>query len=253
MSIPDHRGAISDVRRVSREGSGRFVVLVANSKGGCGKTTLSTGLASQYAGIANQQGLGVTLIDMDPQQSASLWHQSRQKQPQPPPAIQLLKLPVDEQFSSSLLQQTLNTAHEIIIIDSPAGVDRRTLDSLMAVSRVVLVPVLPSPIDIRATTRFLQMLMLAPSYQRRPRRLAVVANRARERTRNYQSLQQFLSSLKIPFLTTLRDTQLYVQAAGDGLGIIDYPQASAQDITAWRTLIEWLEIQRQLTRHLPMF
>lgn len=112
-------------------------------------------------------------------------------------------------------------------------------------------PVLPSPIDIRAATRFMQSVMLSPANRRRPKRLAVIANRARERTRMYGKLELFLHSLKIPFLTTLRDTQLYVRAAGDGCGVLDLHEADQQDRDAWRTIIEWLEIQRHLTRTLP--
>ena len=67
----------------------------------------------------------------------------------------------------------------------------------------------------------------------------------------YGKLELFLHSLKIPFLTTLRDTQLYVRAAGDGCGVLDLQEAEQQDQEAWRTIIEWLEVQRHLTRSLP--
>ncbi len=125
---------------------------------------------------------------------------------------------------------------------------------MLRVAQVVLIPVLPSPIDIRATTRFVQSVMLSPSYRRRPRRLAVIANRARTRTRMYEALRQFLTSLKIPYLVTLRDTQQYVQAMADGLSMLDQagPRTEA-DQRHWRLIGEWLEVQRHLIRSLPGF
>ena len=114
--------------------------------------------------------------------------------------------------------------------------------------------VLPSPIDIRATTRFLQTVMLAPSYRRRPRRLAVIANRSRTRTRMYESLRQFLASLKIPYLVTLRDTQLYVQAMSNGEGVLDAAVSRhLDDQQHWRRIGEWLEVQRHLIQTMPGF
>jgi chromosome partitioning protein len=230
------------VRDRSRE---QFVILVANAKGGCGKTTLSTSLASYYAG----RGRAVTLLDLDPQQSSSQW--LRQRVQSGRDDIQLLSLPLDCRFHAGRLQGPLRESRELLIIDSPAGLDGTALDALLGVSRVVLVPVLPSPIDIRAATRFMQAVMLSPANRRRPKRLAVIANRARERTRMYGKLELFLNSLKIPFLATLRDTQLYVQAAGDGCGLLDLADANDQDRAQWRLVLEWLEIQRHLTRSLP--
>lgn len=223
----------------------RFVVLLANSKGGCGKTTLSTSLASQYAA----RGQHVSLLDLDPQQSASQWHRARRQAGRDD--IQLLSLPVDASFQPARLRAVLRDAGERLIIDSPAGLSGVALDSLLRIARVVMIPVLPSPIDIRAVTRFVQTVMLSETYRRRPQRLAVIANRSRERTRTYGQLERFLNSLKIPFLATLRDTQLYVRAAGDGVGLLDLIEASAEDQQQWRLIIEWLEIQRHLIRSRP--
>ncbi|EKF74759.1 Cobyrinic acid ac-diamide synthase [Alcanivorax hongdengensis A-11-3] len=227
-------------------GSGqRMVILVANSKGGCGKTTIATNLACYYAAL----GRPVTLLDLDPQQSALQWLKLR-----PNDDIHGLSWPNGEPLSLGRLQQRLDHAGELVIIDSPAGLDTHQLDHLLRLSQIVLVPVLPSPIDIRATTRFLQSVMLTPSYRRRPRRLAVIANRARTRTKMYESLRQFLSSLKIPYLVTLRDTQLYVQAMASGEGIMDVAVSrNVEDQRHWRIIGEWLEVQRHLIRALPGF
>ena len=106
----------------------------------------------------------------------------------------------------------------------------------------------------RSTTRFVQTVMLAPSYQRRPRRLAVIANRARTRTLMYEALRQFLSSLKIPYLVTLRDTQQYVQSMSSGASMLDMNDARFQeDRQSWQRIGEWLQVQRHLIRSMPGF
>lgn len=222
----------------------RMVILVANSKGGCGKTTIATNLASYYEALGRQ----VTLLDLDPQHSSSQWLAVRNES-----SIQGISWPKDTPLTLGRLQEQLQQSGEVVIIDSPAGLDSHALDHLLRLSQVVLVPVLPSPIDIRATTRFLQNLMLTPSYRQRPRRVAVIANRARTRTLMYDALQRFLVSLKIPFLITLRDTQNYVQAMGDGHGIMDGALISPQDKSDWRRVGEWLEIQRHLIQAMPGF
>ncbi|WP_232802345.1 ParA family protein [Alloalcanivorax mobilis] len=232
-------------RRVGRHDEQRLVILVSNSKGGCGKTTLATNLAAYFA----HQGQSVTLLDLDPQQSATQWVRLRAD-----PRVESLGWPHDEPVSLGRLREQLGRAQDIVVIDSPAGMDRHTLDHVLRISQVVLVPVLPSPIDIRATTRFVQTVMLAPSYQRRPRRLAVIANRARTRTLMYEALRQFLSSLKIPYLVTLRDTQQYVQSMSSGASMLDMNDARFQeDRQSWQRIGEWLQVQRHLIRSMPGF
>ena len=239
---------VSAARVIPDRARERFVVLVANAKGGCGKTTLSTNLASSYAA----RGQSVSMLDMDPQQSAHQWLRLRQHSGRDD--IHGLCAPIGRDFNPGRLHSAIRDSRDYLVIDSPAGLDGAALDALLRTAQVVLVPVLPSPIDIRAATRFLQAVMLSPAYRRRPRRLAVVANRARERTRTYAQLQAFLRSLKIPFLATLRDTQAYVQATGKGIGITetDTP-ATAVDREHWQRVMEWLEVQRHLVRALPGF
>lgn len=241
----DPTPARSIARRVGRHDEQRLVILVSNSKGGCGKTTLATNLAAYFA----HQGQNVTVLDLDPQQSATQWVRLRADS-----RVEALGWPAEEPVSLGRLRDQLGRAQDIVVIDSPAGMDRHTLDHVLRVSQVLLIPVLPSPIDIRATTRFVQTVMLAPSYQRRPRRLAVIANRARTRTRMYESLRQFLTSLKIPYLVTLRDTQQYVQAMANGESLLDIHGTRFQaDHQSWRRIGEWLEVQRHLIRSMPGF
>ena len=241
-------GIVSSARELATPTGKHFVVLVGNAKGGCGKSTLATNLASQFA----LRGHKVSLLDLDPQQSATVWLQQRRQQGKRD--IHGLHLPLDQNTTFSTLQKMVEQSEEVLIIDPPAGLAGAQLDYLLRLSQVVLVPVLPSPIDIRSATRFLQSVMLTASYRRRPRRLAVIANRARERTLAYGKLRSFLNSLKIPFLVTLRDTQLYVRAAGEGCGVTELDGARAgEDDADWSRIIEWLEIQRHLIRTMPGF
>ena len=245
----DRDGVISRARVVEDRGRDRLVILVANTKGGCGKTTLATNLVSHLA----SRGRSVSLLDLDPQESASVWLRERERtRAEGIGKVQGLRLALDAGTPRGSIQSMVRQSGETLVIDSPAGMPPDILDRVLCACRVVLVPVLPSPIDIRATTRFLQKVMLSPSYQRRPHRLAVVANRARPRTRVYTQLQQFLKTLKIPWLTTLRDTQYYARAAGLGSGVteLDTPRV-AQEVRDWGRIMEWLEIQRQLIRAMP--
>lgn len=231
-------------RRVKRRDERRLVILLANSKGGCGKTTLTTNLAAYFSHI----GQPVTVLDLDPQQSATQWVRLRRD-----PLVEALGWPEDEPVSLGRLQEQLQRAQDVVVVDSPAGMDRHTLDRVLHVAQVVVIPVLPSPIDIRATTRFVQSIMLSPSYRRRPRRLAVIANRARARTRMYGALRQFLATLKIPYLATLRDTQQYVQTMSSGEGLMDFPDARYRDDRDhWRLIGEWVEVQRRLLQAMPL-
>lgn len=242
----EEEGIISPARVRGSAPEQRFIILVANAKGGCGKTTLATNLASLYA----RRGSSVSLLDLDPQQSAGVWLNLRHQTGLDD--IQSLSLPLSGELRRTALAEKLREAGPRVIIDSPAGLDQRTLEPLLAVSQVILVPVLPSPLDIRATTRFLQTLMLTHSYQQQPRRLAVVANRARERTLMFGQLRRFLQSLKIPYLASLRDTQLLTQAASQGKGLVELGQDRAQShLDDWQPIVEWLEVQRQLIRSMP--
>ena len=200
-------------------------ILVVNAKGGCGKTTLSTNFASYFA--TNE--LNTVLVDFDPQQSALEWLKERNKDY------------YYEIQGNSPFENRLRFAADVdrIVLDAPARVEGKQLTDLVRRADIILVPVLPSPIDMRAAAHFIQELLLTGHIEEK--KIAVIANRVRENTLIYQQLNKFLKHLKIPFLASIRDSQNYIHAAEDGLGIFDMPwYLVSHDIDQWKPLVRWI-------------
>ncbi len=206
-------------------------IMVLNAKGGCGKSTISTNLASYFA-VERQQK--VVIVDFDPQGSSMAWLKARGDRE---PLIQ--GLPAWEK------NVRIPKSVDVVILDTPARVQGQELSQLVRRVETIIVPVLPSPIDMRAAADFMKALLLNGKISRKQTRLAVVANRVRENTLIYQSLQAFLKSLKIPFLTSLRDTQNYIRAEDHGIGIFEMPPSQVwQDREQWEPLLRWLRSKR---------
>ena len=207
-------------------------IMVLNPKGGCGKSTLATNLASFYA----SNGEPVHLVDFDVQGSSMDWLAAR---PESAGKIQGV-LADDREF-------LIPHGKGVMIMDAPAGVHGKCLKQYVKRAQTLLIPVLPSPMDMRATAHFIEELLLVGRVSRDKTRIAVVANRVREYTRIYHSLERFLEHLAIPFLTSLRDTQNYIRAAEQGLGIFELaPHEVRHDLEQWQPLLEWLESEASL-------
>lgn len=203
-------------------------IMVLNPKGGCGKTTLATNLASLLA----LQGGKVAMADFDPQGSSIDWLAVR---PAERPTIYHVSL--DEDKDKLLLPLGM----DYVVMDAPAAVHGKDLKRHVKRAQTLLIPVLPSPIDIRAAARFVEELLLVGRVSRQETRIAVVANRVKEHTLIYHTLQRFLNSLDIAFLTTLRDSQNYIRAAERGLGVCELPPAlAAPDVEQWQPILKWL-------------
>lgn len=200
-------------------------ILVVNAKGGCGKTTLSTNLASYFA--TNE--FKTVLVDFDTQESALEWLKERNQDY------------YYEIQGISPFEHRLRFAADVdrVILDAPARVEGKQLTDLVRRSDIILVPVLPSPIDMRAAAHFIKDLLMTGHIEEK--KIAVIANRVRENTLIYQQLEKFLKHLKIPFLASIRDSQNYIHAAEQGLGIFDMPWYQvSQDIQQWQPLIRWI-------------
>lgn len=212
-------------------------ILVLNSKGGCGKTTIATNLASYFAA----QDLPTALLDFDPQGSSIRWLNLR---PQSKPTIYGVHVASNKNNTgvTRSFQMRVPPETERMIIDAPAGVTGNELRDLIGYVDTILLPVLPSSIDIHAVTRFIEELLLFGKVRQKGINVGVIANRARKNTLTYKSLERFLKTLKLPFITTLRDTQNYVHAAERGIGIHEmWDKRTESDKAQWRPLTRWLE------------
>lgn len=213
-------------------------VVILNPKGGCGKTTLAINLASFYAG----RGPVPTIMDCDPQGSTMTWIEKRPPSHAPIHGIAAYKRSMQATRSWQLRVPSETTT---LIVDSPAGISHDDLREVTRDASSILVPVLPSSIDIHAASRCIADLLLVAKIDRRDRKLAVVANRTRQNTKSYEKLMLFLDSLGIPIIAVLRDSQNYVHAAEAGIGICEMPPHRVRkDIEQLEQVTKWLDSWR---------
>lgn len=215
-------------------------IVVLNPKGGCGKTTLATNLASFFA----QRGPPPTLIDCDPHGFCLGW---LEKRPAHRPAIHGV-----QGFGGGPGGDLTFKAHpesRIAIVDLPAAIDSSRLHIYTYLADSLLLPIVPSPVDVYSATRFIAELLLDAQLDRRERRLAIVANRVHSRTRSYQMLMRFLTSLDIPMVAALRESQNYVRAAGEGIGVCELPRyKTTHDLPQIAAVVNWLERRRSVSQ-----
>jgi chromosome partitioning protein len=212
-------------------------ILVVNGKGGCGKTTIATNLAAAYA----RQGHHVVLIDHDAQASSAQWLEQR---PGPLPPIHLVEAHQRTgMYTTRAFQQRLPLDADRLIVDTPSAVGDRELDTLLRGVDVIIVPLLPSSIDIRAGARFISQLLAHRLYRARPIPVAVVANRVKQNTLTHAKLVQFLDCLDVPTIATFRDSSIYTRLADDGSGIFDLEADAgvARELRQWRNLLGWID------------
>jgi chromosome partitioning protein len=211
-------------------------IIVTNPKGGCGKSTIATNIASHYA----RQGKNVRLFDHDAQGSSLAWVRRRDDEVREITGVDASKNS-DHRLTKSW-QLRVPPETDVAIIDSPAGTDITELAALFQQNDSVLIPVLPSPIDIHATAHFIKELLTTGGARKRMIRLAVIANRVRKNTHMYHALERFLFSLNIPFISSLRDTQIYAKAIEQGIGVQELPGSSNKvDREQWAPVFRWLE------------
>jgi len=199
-------------------------ILIANPKGGSGKTTLSTNIA----GYLTSRGQRVAMLDLDRQKSATQWLTNR---PRGLPAIELMHAEVEKQMPLDWL-----------VIDSPAGLHGKNLDHALKLVHKVIVPIAPSAFDIQASRDFLEALHHEKIVRKGKIFIGVVGMRMDPRTRAALTLEQFLKGLDLPILAYLREAQAYVNAAFEGKTLFDLPAWQAQrELEQWAYLLNWLE------------
>jgi chromosome partitioning protein len=213
-------------------------ILVLNAKGGSGKTTIATNLAGYYA----DAGAKVALADYDPLGSAMDWIEQR-----PSKFAKVVGIPA---FSSGL---RVPRRTDVVIIDAPSRTHGEQLVNLLRRAHTVIIPVVPSPVDIRAAQRFFGEIRDIRDQIKTDIKLATVGSRIREGTRAADSLEDYLYELKLPsgrrfpFLTILRQSANYLKAAERGMSIFEFaPLATAPDREYWAPLLRWLASPRSL-------
>ncbi len=206
-------------------------IMVLNSKGGSGKSTVATNIASYYASRGNR----VMLVDCDPQASCLEWLAAR-------PSGRSSIIGVDASRGNFRVPRNI----DYVVYDTPAAIRGKEINAYLRRAQSIIVPVLPSPIDMRAATPFIQKILENGRIARKECRIALIANRCRENTNIYHQLDTFLRRLrKVPFISVLRESQNYNKAAERGLGIFELaPYLVRRDIDQWDPIIRWLNSKR---------
>jgi chromosome partitioning protein len=198
-------------------------ILIANPKGGSGKTTLSTNIAGYLA----SRGQRVAILDLDRQKSATQWLANR---PLHLPSVELMQSEVEK-----------NSPVEWLVIDSPAGLHGKNLEHALKLVHKVIVPIAPSAFDIQASRDFLEALHHERTVRKGKIFVGVVGMRMDSRTRAALTLEQFLKGLDLPILAYLREAQIYVNAAFEGKTLFDLPHSLAErELEQWAYLIGWM-------------
>jgi chromosome partitioning protein len=221
--------------------------LVINPKGGSGKTTIATTLASYFA--AN--GAATAMMDYDPQGSTMNWLRQRPAQARKIHGANA----APQKTGLRTLGMHVPAATQQLIIDAPAGASGLALQEMLSRSHCIVIPVAPSAIDIHATANFIRDLLLTGKVRANNIRLGVVANRVRKANPVYEPLERFLKALNLPLLARVGDSEAFVTAAETGVGIFEMDFAvSATERGQFQPIVEWVERlpQAPATRAVPL-
>lgn len=222
-------------------------IMVLNAKGGCGKTTIATAVACYFA----ESGFNTALMDFDPQGSSARWLNTRGKDL---PQIRAIDAVRPKTGLTRSYQLYSGAETEVVIIDTPAGVHGGHLMDLYRRADTILIPVMPSIIDLHASESFFEEMTRLFKRSNQGKRIGVIANRVRLKTRSLESIERLVVESGFPLVGRLRDTQNYAVAMEAGLGICELRTGgSIKDRRHWEPIIEWLfqEIPRKEPR-LPL-
>jgi chromosome partitioning protein len=205
-------------------------ILVASSKGGAGKSTIATNLAANFA----LDGKRTVLVDADPQGSSTRWAERRSE-------MESAVLPIDASRKRPWRSYLPEDA-ERVVVDAAAGAMATDLDSFLEQADAVVVPVLPSALDIEATVGFLNTLSKVQRIHKRKLPVGLVLNRSKPWTNTSQQALEMLKSWPYPVVAQLRDTQAYVVLVGLGRSLFDYKSAQVRDHQSdWDPLLKWIK------------
>jgi chromosome partitioning protein len=203
-------------------------ILIANPKGGSGKTTLATNLAGYLA----KQNQRVVLRDLDQQKSSLNWLALRSSE-----LPSIYRSGLERDASKGDMEK-----NDWLVLDSPAGIQGKNLSHALKLAHKIIVPVQPSVFDMVATRDFINRLAEEKTIQRNKSFIGIVGMRVDPRTRAASTLEQFLMQYDLPIITYLRDTMVYVNAAFNGKSIFDLPYYQAeQELAQWQPLAKWVK------------
>jgi len=204
------------------------VVVIANPKGGSGKSTLSTNIAGYLANSGHQVMLG----DADVQRSSKFWVSQR---PEVLPKISTWEYEADLIYTAKPFKDTTH-----VVIDTPGGLSGWRMQEVIGRADKIIVPIMPSMFDMQATNAFIvKLLQLKRAHTSQ---VAVIGNRVDARTVAAANLKIFMDTLNVPVLTYLRDTQYYVHMAAHGLSMFDITPSKVQrDLEQWKPICDWLD------------
>ncbi len=185
----------------------------------------------------------VVLIDHDPQASSSYWVEHRS--PHLPPIHVIPAHQRTSMYQTQTFAYRIPIDTDVIIVDAHSNSRDRDLEALLKLSDIVLVPILASPIDIRAGGRFIAELLTHRAFRAAPRPVGVISNRVQPKTETAQKLAHFLECLDVPNVATFRDTPAYHEAMEDGRGIAELhdSRGARREYAEWRNLVQWIESQ----------
>ena len=215
-------------------------ITILNPKGGSGKTTLATNLAAYYA----SRGFPTALMDFDPQGSSSRWLRLRPGTLAPIHGVAAYR---NVPGMTRSFQLRLPPGTTRVVVDTPAAIEPGRFGEFTREADAIVVPVLPSQIDIHACAKCIEHLLTTAKIKRREERIAVVANRIRPNTLVFRSLMRFLETLDIPIMATFRESQNYIRSFELGVGLHEmHAERSMPDVEQWAPLVAWLESRGQV-------
>jgi len=211
-----------------------YTTVVMNAKGGVGKTTIATNVASFFA----VHGVPTAIMDYDPQGSSLDWLEQR---PAAAPPVHGADAAARTGAGLKSIARYVPPETRQLVVDAPAGPTPLLMKELLARADAILIPVAPSKVDIRATASFIEELLLVGGLRSRDIRTAVVANRARSSTAVYEPLERFVRSLRLTFLTHLLDSEIYVESGDTGYGIFEMDaQRAAEQQRQFMPIVRWV-------------